>query len=215
MAAVARCACRSTSPIPASVLALADARARRSDRRRARGAARARGRRPVSAGRPPDRRPLASAARRSSARRSFAKDFMARHGIPTARFDVCDTLESALDAVSGREFGFPVVVKADGLAGGQGRRRRRDRAEAEAAVRAAMVERQFGGAGATARDRGMPHRSRGVVLRPRATAPGRSRSAPRRITSGSVDDDQGPNTGGMGAFAPSPLATPQLMAIAC
>src|SRR5262245_61610100 len=50
----------------------------------------------------------------------FAKDFMARHNIPTARFRISDSLEDALDAVSGRDFGFPVVVKVDGLAGGKG-----------------------------------------------------------------------------------------------
>ena len=72
---------------------------------------------------------------------------MARHAIPTARFVVCDDAEAALAAVSGATFGFPVVVKADGLAAGKGVVVAADRAEAEAAVRAAMVDRQFGGAG--------------------------------------------------------------------
>jgi phosphoribosylamine--glycine ligase len=50
--------------------------------------------------------------------KAHAKAFMSRHGIPTAGSAVCDDLASALDAVSGRKFGFPVVVKADGLAAG-------------------------------------------------------------------------------------------------
>ena len=141
----------------------------------------------------------------------FAKDFMARHGIPTARFTICDSLESALDAVSGREFGFPVVVKADGLAGGKGVVVASDRAEAEEAVREAMLERRFGGAGAR------------LVIEECLTGPEVSifflADGTRAIPLGAaqdhkrlLDDDQGPNTGGMGAFAPSPLATPQLMA---
>src|SRR5688572_6094962 len=78
----------------------------------------------------------------------YAKQFMARGKIPTARFAICRDLDSALAAVSGDEFGFPVVVKADGLAAGKGVTVAQDRAEAEAAVRAAMVDRQFGASGA-------------------------------------------------------------------
>ena len=48
----------------------------------------------------------------------FAKEFMERHGIPTARFQVCQNDTEALSAVAGERFGFPVVVKADGLAAG-------------------------------------------------------------------------------------------------
>ena len=110
---------------------------------------------------------------------------MARHGIPTARFTICDSLEHALEAVSGRDFGFPVVVKADGLAGGKGVVVAEDRAEAEEAVREAMLERRFGGAGAR------------LVIEECLTGPEvsfffladgtrRFRSAPRRITSGSA-----------------------------
>src|SRR5262249_10231844 len=79
--------------------------------------------------------------------KAFAKDFMQRHGVPTARFVVANDLDTALAAVSGRDFGFPVVVKADGLAAGKGVVIAADRAEAEQAVRAAMEDRQFGAAG--------------------------------------------------------------------
>ena len=134
----------------------------------------------------------------------FAKDFMARHGIPTARYRVCTTSSDARATVASAELGFPVVVKADGLAAGKGVVVAADEAEATAAIGAAMDERQFGEAGAR------------VVLEECLVGPEVSffaicdgtRALPlmtaqdhKRI----FDDDRGPNTGGMGAFAPSPL----------
>jgi phosphoribosylamine--glycine ligase len=152
-------------------------------------------------------RPIVGPSSRAAALESskaFAKEVMARHDIPTARFLVATDVEPALAAVAGPEFGFPVVVKADGLAAGKGVVIANDRAEAEEAVRAAMVERRFGAAGAR------------VVIEECLTGPEVSffllcdgqRAVPlataqdhKRIW----DDDRGPNTGGMGAFAPSPL----------
>src|SRR4051794_2129646 len=78
----------------------------------------------------------------------FAKNFMARHGIPTARYRVCENAHDARQLLASGEFGFPVVLKADGLAAGKGVVVAADRDEAESAVRAAMDERQFGAAGA-------------------------------------------------------------------
>jgi phosphoribosylamine--glycine ligase len=141
----------------------------------------------------------------------FAKNLMAETGIPTAKFVSCDTLDAALDAVAGPTFGFPVVVKADGLAGGKGVVIAATHEEAEAAVRAAIVDRQFGDAGAT------------LVIEECLTGPEVSffilADGRRAISLGSAqdhkrvfDDDLGPNTGGMGAFAPSPLMTPALEA---
>jgi len=138
--------------------------------------------------------------------KAYAKAFMQRHGIPTARFVVVDSLPAALDAVSGRPFGFPVVVKADGLAAGKGVIIAADRAEAEQAVRAAMQTRQFGPAG----DR--------LVIEECLSGPEVSffvlADGERAIALGTAqdhkrifDDDRGPNTGGMGAFAPSPLVS--------
>ena len=72
---------------------------------------------------------------------------MARHGVPTARFRTCESLDEALAVVRSGEFGFPVVLKADGLAAGKGVVIAEDRADAEAAVVAAMSERRFGAAG--------------------------------------------------------------------
>jgi phosphoribosylamine--glycine ligase len=141
----------------------------------------------------------------------FAKHFMAENHIPTARFQVCDTLETALAAVAGPAFGFPVVVKADGLAAGKGVVVAQDRAEAEAAVRACLETRLFGDAGAR------------VVIEECLVGPEVSFFAlcdgHRAVALGSAqdhkrayDEDRGPNTGGMGAFAPSPLMTPALEA---
>src|SRR5262245_43076272 len=65
-----------------------------------------------------------------------SKHFMASHGIPTAKFVVCDDAGQALEAIRGGELGLPVVVKADGLAAGKGVVIAADRDEAEAAVRA-------------------------------------------------------------------------------
>jgi phosphoribosylamine--glycine ligase len=141
----------------------------------------------------------------------FAKRFMAAAGIPTARFVSCDTVDAALAAVQGEMFGFPVVIKADGLAGGKGVVIAASREDADSAVRAAMVDRQFGDAGAT------------LVIEECLTGPEVSffvlADGRRAISLGSAqdhkrlsDDDLGPNTGGMGAFAPSPLMTPELEA---
>ncbi len=134
----------------------------------------------------------------------FAKRFMEQHGIPTARYRVCSASRDARALIASGELGFPVVVKADGLAAGKGVVVAGDRAEAEQAIAAAMDERQFGAAGSR------------VVIEECLTGPEVSffaicdgtRAVP--VTSAQdhkriFDDDRGPNTGGMGAFAPSPL----------
>ncbi len=144
------------------------------------------------------------AAARLETSKVFAKEFMARHGVPTARFAVCDSPDAALDLVARGTLGLPVVVKADGLAAGKGVVVAPDRPAAEAAVGAAMVDRRFGDAG------------RRLVLE--ACLSGTEASffvladGTRALELLSAqdhkrafDDDEGPNTGGMGAFAPSPL----------
>ena len=104
------------------------------------------------------------------------------------------------------EFGWPVVLKADGLASGKGVVIADDRQTAEAAIIAAMQERKFGAAG----DRLVieeclsgPEVSFFVVSDGARAVPIGSAQDHKRI----FDDDRGPNTGGMGAFAPSPLVT--------
>jgi phosphoribosylamine--glycine ligase len=158
-------------------------------------------------------RPIVGPTRRGAAlecSKAHAKAFMAKHAIPTARFVVCDDAPSALEAVSGARFGFPVVVKADGLAAGKGVTVAADRAEAEAAVRAAMVDKQFGASGSR------------LVIEECLSGPEVSlfflSDGQHASYLGSAQDhkrifdgDLGPNTGGMGAFAPSPLATLDLV----
>jgi phosphoribosylamine--glycine ligase len=134
----------------------------------------------------------------------FAKGFMARHGIPTARYRVCDSSAEARALVASGEFGFPVVLKADGLAAGKGVVVARDRAEANAAIRAAMDDRQFGAAGARLVFEECltgPEVSFFALCDGTRAIPIASAQDHKRI----FDNDEGPNTGGMGAFSPSPL----------
>src|SRR5690606_11515953 len=91
--------------------------------------------------------PTAAAARLEGSK-AFAKDFLARHGIPTARYEVHTEVGPALDCV--RAMGAPVVVKADGLAAGKGVIVATTIEEAEAAVRDMLAGNAFGDAGARA-----------------------------------------------------------------
>ena len=134
----------------------------------------------------------------------FAKAFMSRHDIPTARYRVCDTPGEAHARVASGELGFPIVVKADGLAAGKGVVVASDRAAASAAIRAAMEERQFGDAGARLVLEEClqgPEVSFFALCDGRQAVPLMSAQDHKRV----FDDDRGSNTGGMGAFAPSPL----------
>ena len=148
-------------------------------------------------------------AARLESSKAFAKQFMARHDVPTARFRVCRRADEALAAVRGADFGFPVVIKADGLAAGKGVVVAPDPSAAERAVREAMLDRRFGDAGDC------------VVVEEHLTGAEASFFAVcdgRRAVclpaaqdyKRAGDGDRGPNTGGMGAFAPSPLLTPAL-----
>jgi phosphoribosylamine--glycine ligase len=134
----------------------------------------------------------------------FAKGFMSRHGIPTARYVVCASSADARRVIASGEFRFPVVLKADGLAAGKGVVVAASRAEADAAIRAAMDEQQFGAAGAQLVIEEClegPEVSFFALCDGTRAIPIASAQDHKRI----FDNDQGPNTGGMGAFAPSPL----------
>ena len=147
--------------------------------------------------------PTQRAARLESSK-AFAKDFMARHGVPTARFETCDSADAALKVVRNGAFGFPIVLKADGLAAGKGVVIAETLDAAEEAIDAAMTDGRFGDAG---------HR---LVIEECLTGPEVSffviSDGVRGLPIGTAqdhkrifDEDKGPNTGGMGAFAPSPL----------
>ena len=141
--------------------------------------------------------------------KAFAKDFMARHRVPTAAFRVCESADAALAAIGRGEFTFPLVLKADGLAAGKGVVIADDRPTAEAVVQSMMIDRRFGDAG----DR--------IVLEEFLAGQEASyfilADGTNFVQFGTAqdhkrifDDDRGPNTGGMGAFAPSPLVTPDV-----
>ncbi len=152
-------------------------------------------------------RPLVGSSRRGAAlecSKVHAKHFMNDHAIPTARFDVCESAAQAFDAVASGRFGYPLVLKADGLAAGKGVVVAGDRAEAESAVRAALVDGQFGDAGSRLVIEEClvgPEVSFFVLCDGDRAIPLSTAQDHKRIW----DDDRGPNTGGMGAFAPSPL----------
>jgi phosphoribosylamine--glycine ligase len=133
----------------------------------------------------------------------FAKAFLHRHGVPTARSRTAGRPDEARAVLDRGEFTFPLVLKADGLAAGKGVIIAADRAEADAAIAAMMVERRFGDAGAQIV---IEEHLEGeevsffVLTDGRRVVPFLSAQDHKRI----FDGDRGPNTGGMGAFAPCP-----------
>jgi phosphoribosylamine--glycine ligase len=138
----------------------------------------------------------------------FAKEFMARHGIPTADFRVFDDAAEATSHV--RRTGAPIVVKADGLAAGKGAIVAATTRDAERAIDEIMVERLFGEAG----DRVVVEECLdGEEVSIHAVCGGGkavllpSSQDHKRIH----DGDRGPNTGGMGAYAPVPRVTGSLL----
>jgi phosphoribosylamine--glycine ligase len=145
------------------------------------------------------------AAARLEGSKAFARAFMARHGIPHPRFEVCAAREAALAAVRAR--GGRCVVKADGLAAGKGVAVCASVADAEAALDEMMGQRRFGAAGErvvvedvlVGEEASYYAISDGVNVATLAAAQDHKRA---------LDGDRGENTGGMGAYAPAPLVTP-------
>jgi phosphoribosylamine---glycine ligase len=141
--------------------------------------------------------------------KAFAKAFMARHGVPTAAYSICESADEALDVLASERFGFPVVLKADGLAAGKGVVVAEDGSTAEAAVREIMLDRRFGSAGdhlVIEECLEGPELSYFVLSDGERVLPLGSAQDHKRV----FDDDRGPNTGGMGAFAPTPLCDKRL-----
>lgn len=149
----------------------------------------------------------AAAALESS--KAYAKAFMARHRVPTARFRICGSAAEARTALASGEFTYPVVIKADGLAAGKGVVIAEHREAADAAVSGAMVDRRFGAAGECVVVEEFMHGQEAsyfVLTDGESAIPLPAAQDHKRI----FDEDRGPNTGGMGAFAPSPLVTPEI-----
>ncbi len=157
--------------------------------------------------------PTAAAAQLEGSK-AFAKDFLARHGIPTAFYEVHTEVDAALAYVrqkSGESGGAPIVVKADGLAAGKGVIVAMTLAEAEAAVRDMLAGNAFGAAGARVVIEEFldGEEASFISIVDGATAlPMASSQDHKRVG----DGDTGPNTGGMGAYSPAPVVTPEIHA---
>ncbi|MGD8328909.1 MAG: phosphoribosylamine--glycine ligase [Acidobacteriota bacterium] len=134
--------------------------------------------------------------------KAFAKAFMTRHNIPTAPFRTFDDQDSALAFVADCPWGYPVVIKADGLAAGKGVLICGDAGEAATAIRACMEEAAFGRAGKRIVVEAFLD---GIEATCMALCDG-EQALPLLVSQDhkpAFDGDQGPNTGGMGAYAPA------------
>jgi phosphoribosylamine--glycine ligase len=150
--------------------------------------------------------PIAAAARLEGSK-AFAKAFMARHRIPTAAYATFTQLDPALAYVHAQ--GAPIVVKASGLAAGKGVIVAQTVAEAEAALRAIMAERAFGDAGAeVVIEQCLVGEECSVLAITDGTHLFTLPAAQDHKAIG--EGDIGPNTGGMGAYCPAPILTPEL-----
>ncbi|MFP5382461.1 MAG: phosphoribosylamine--glycine ligase [Gammaproteobacteria bacterium] len=152
--------------------------------------------------------PTAKAAQLEGSK-AFAKDFLARHKIPTAEYEVFTHTDAALAYL--RQKGAPIVVKADGLAAGKGVIVAMTLAEAEEAVTDMLSGNAFGAAGSRVvieefldgEEASFIVMVDGEHALPMATSQDHKRIG---------DGDTGPNTGGMGAYSPAPVVTPDVHA---
>ncbi len=137
----------------------------------------------------------------------FAKELMRKHGIPTGDFHAVATMADAKPLLG--SFGYPVVIKADGLAAGKGVVIAKDYGEAEAAVKMMLEEKAFGDAGSrvlieeclVGEEVSVLAFTDGQTVLPMVSAQDHKRA---------YDGDAGPNTGGMGAYGPAPIYTKEL-----
>lgn len=150
--------------------------------------------------------PCAAAAQLEGSK-AFTKAFLQRHAIPTATYASFTALDKALAYI--HKVGAPIVVKADGLAAGKGVIIARTVAEAEAAARDMLAENRFGDAGACivveefleGEEASFIVVTDGHNVVPMATS---------QDHKARDDGDTGPNTGGMGAYSPAPVVTPEM-----
>lgn len=152
--------------------------------------------------------PTRKAAQLESSK-DFAKAFMERHGIPTARYQTFSDADAAHRYID--EQGAPIVIKADGLAAGKGVVVAMTLQEAHGAIDMMLSDNRFGDAGARVvveeflegEEASFIVMVDGKNMLPLATSQDHKRL---------LDQDLGPNTGGMGAYSPAPIVTPQLHA---
>ncbi|MCK4743919.1 MAG: phosphoribosylamine--glycine ligase [Sulfuriflexus sp.] len=139
--------------------------------------------------------------------KAFTKDFLARHNIPTAWYEVFTEIEPAIAFIESK--GAPIVIKADGLAAGKGVIVAQDNAEAIAAVKDMLAGNAFGEAGSRVvieecllgEEASFIVMVDGEHILPMATS---------QDHKARDDGDTGPNTGGMGAYSPAPVVTPEI-----
>jgi phosphoribosylamine--glycine ligase len=148
------------------------------------------------------------AAAQIEASKSFAKDFMARHSIPTAKYATFSKYDEAIGYLESID--YPIVIKSSGLAAGKGVVLPETNEEAQSTLKEILVKKVFGEAGAE------------VVIEERMTGQEVSLMAftdgtsvvpmlPAQDHKRLLDGDQGLNTGGMGAYAPAPIFTSEMM----
>ena len=150
--------------------------------------------------------PTRAAAQLESSK-DFAKAFMLRHNVPTATYATFTDAKLAHDYV--KQQGAPIVIKADGLAAGKGVVVAMDEAEAHTAIDAMLADNKLGSAGArvvieeylTGEEASFIVMVDGTHVLPFATSQDHKRL---------LDKDEGPNTGGMGAYSPAPVVTPDI-----
>jgi phosphoribosylamine--glycine ligase len=149
--------------------------------------------------------PVAAAARLEGSK-AYAKEVMLAAGVPTAGHAIVATVEEGLETVA--RFGYPAVIKADGLAAGKGVVIAADEGQAREALEAMLVERRFGDAPVLVEEF-----LAGDELSVLAICDGVSALplAPARDYKRIGDGDSGPNTGGMGAFSPVPEVPDELL----
>lgn len=139
--------------------------------------------------------------------KAFCKDFLARHGIPTAEYRTFTALDEAVAYI--RQKGTPIVIKADGLAAGKGVVIAQSEQEAIAAVTDMLSGNAFGSAGhrvvieefLRGEEASFIVMANGLDVLPMATS---------QDHKARDDGDHGPNTGGMGAYSPAPVVTPEI-----
>lgn len=139
--------------------------------------------------------------------KSFTKDFLARHKIPSADYQTFTEIDPAIAYV--KEKGAPIVVKADGLAAGKGVIVAMTEAEATDAIQDMLAGNAFGDAGSRVvieefldgEEASFIVMVDGTNILPMATSQDHKRA---------FNNDEGPNTGGMGAYSPAPVVTPEI-----
>ncbi|MGB3057203.1 MAG: phosphoribosylamine--glycine ligase, partial [Candidatus Omnitrophota bacterium] len=147
------------------------------------------------------------AAARLESSKIFAKELMGKHSIPTAEFRIFDNIDKAEGYI--RSVGAPVVVKADGLAAGKGVIVADTKEEAIEAAKSMLVEKKFGSAGnkiIVEECLKGEEASILVITDGQNILPLASSQDHKRV----LDGDQGPNTGGMGAYSPTPVVDKEM-----